>query len=323
MAKRKTSKNTNTEKAKSAKKAAHTKATSHSSSRPQSAAVAIATRTLAVLPPISDHARAAFLGQTTPQERAVLGGRTKAIDVLACAGQWIAIIKPALDRDRSRNSIRYPTGRLAFLCEETLALADAINHARAGQSGSSKAAARINATRATARHLRGELIHALQSITRGTADAAEVAAIERRDTDTDLVGALSDLAALAQGWLDRAAREPEVAPLVDGVLMASDVAAATSAAVALGAAGMDKSDAGRAGGKDPPAVNLVEGTVTAELRVVYRAFEKAHALDGNVPRLVATGSLHAIFGSHAKKTPATPPAPQAPPAKNAPATAAS
>ncbi len=265
----------------------------------------VATKTLASLAPLTSAARAAFLAQTTTQERADLGGRTKSDGVLRDAGTWIAQIA------KFRSKTRYGENRLAFLCESTLALADAIATAKTGRSGAASAGALRNGSIASARAVRDDLLHALQQVTRGSADAAEVADAARvAQRDDELAESLSTLADLAEAFLAKAKKDAGAAALAEGAsLTASDVDAARAASAALVSSGAARVTAGNARAQDTPEVNLAEGTVLAEMRVARRAFENANAIDPTVPRLNPGPATRNVLVSHAKAKAVAAPAP--------------
>jgi hypothetical protein len=271
-------------------------------------ATVVATKTLASLTPLTSAARAAFTTQTTTQERAELGARTKSDGVLRDAGTWIPIIA------KYRAKTRYGENRLAFLCESTLALADAMATAKSGRSGAASAGALRNGSITTARVVRDDLLHALQQVTRGSADAAEVADAARgAQRDDELAESLSTLADLAEAFLAKAKKDAGAAALAEGAsLTASDVDAARAASAALISTGAARVTAGNARANDTPEVNLAEGTVLAEMRVARRAFENANAIDPTVPRLVPGPATRHVLGTHSHGKTASPVAPSAP-----------
>ncbi len=268
----------------------------------------IATKTLASIAPLTPAARTAIGAQTTAQERADLGGRTKSDGVLRDAGTWIPIIA------KYRSKTRYGENRLAFLCESALELADAIAAATTGRTGASSAGAVRDGSFASARAVRGDLVHALEQVTRGSAEASAVADAARgADRDDELAESLGTLADIAEAFLAKAKKDAGAAALADGAsLAASDVDAARAAAATLVSSGAARVTAGNARVNDTPEVNLAEGTVLAEMRVARRAFENANAIDPTVPRLIPGPATRNVLASHAKAKVALPPA--APPA---------
>jgi hypothetical protein len=271
-------------------------------------ATVVATKTLASLAPLSAAARAAFTAQTTTQERADLGGRTKSDGVLRDAGTWIAQIA------KYRSKTRYGENRLAFLCESTLALADAIATAKTGRTGAASAGALRNGSISAARAVRDELLHALQQVTRGSAEAADVAEAARGgQRDDELAESLTALAEIADAFLTKAKKDAGAAALAEGAsLTSADVAAVRSAATALVSTGAARVTAGNARTQDTPEVNLAEGTVLAEMRVARRAFENANAIDPTVPRLVPGPATRHVLGTHSHGKASPPVAPSAP-----------
>jgi hypothetical protein len=271
-------------------------------------ATVVATKTLASLAPLTDAARAVFTGQTTAQERADLGGRTKSDGVLRDAGSWI----PQIAKHRVKT--RYGANRLAFLCESVLALSDAIATAKTGRTGAASAGALRNGSITAARAVRNELLHALQQVTRGSAQAADVAdAAREAQRDDALAESLTSLADIAEAFLAKAKKDAGAAALAEGAsLTAADVTAARSAAAALVSTGAARVAAGNARVQDTPEVNLAEGTVLAEMRVARAAFENANAIDPTVPRLVPGPATRHVLGTHSHGKVSSPVAPSAP-----------
>lgn len=274
----------------------------------------VAANVLATLPPITDDVRAAFLSQTTPAERADLGGRTKSDGVLREAGLWIAKIQSARQTFGS-TAIRYRDARVAFLCESTLSLADAINRARGGRTGARTSNSRRSAALLAARRVRDDLLHTLGQIARGGPDEAAIADVERDLThDDQLAVALKKLASIGEGWLASAATDPRIAALVSGAgLDATDMANARTAAASLSEAGAGRAVAGRALVQDTPEVNIAEGTVLAEMRAAKKAFDAGATINPAIPRLVPGPATRHVLGAHSRgPKPAPPPVPPTP-----------
>lgn len=265
---------------------------------PKNPAVRLASKTLASLPALSDAARAAFAEQTTPQERAALGGRTKSANLLREAGNWLTIINRAIAKDGG--SIRYGSARVAYLCETILALDAAMNEARGARTEAVTSSARREAAMQGARVVRDDLLEALAQVTLGTSHAAELADIERdRRHDDQLAVALDELAGLLDRLLARAEQDAKTAALTEAArLSRRDLAHARAAREAIVAAGSARVEAGARLRNDPREVNLAEGALLAEMRVAKRAFDAARARTAAVPQLVAGAATRAVFGPH-------------------------
>ncbi|HEX4516769.1 MAG TPA: hypothetical protein VH054_24645 [Polyangiaceae bacterium] len=305
------------------KKVSKSKATkAKSAAKPatvSSPSVVLATRALSSLPALKAAARDAFRAQTRAQERADLGGQTKSAGVLREAGAWIPTMAAALDRFGA--AIAYSKTRFAFYCESVLALSDAIAHATTTRSGSVTANARRDGALARAHEVRKDLRHALGDVTRGSDSAKRLATIDQRGQQDDVIASvLGQLADLADDVLASAKKDDGVAALVDGVLSAELVVEARDVAGDLTSAGAGRFTAGPARVQDPPEVNLAEGTVLAEMRVVKNAFERAHEKNASIPHLVPGPETRKVLASHAKgkvQPPALPPAQPSPPTNGA------
>lgn len=267
----------------------------------KSFATALATKTLATLPALTPAAREAFAQQTTPAERAQLGGQTKSAGVLRDAGAWLAVMTRALEKYGA--SIRYGEGRVAFFCEAILTLDEAMSSARGARTGALVSNARRNAAMRQARAVRDDLLPALAQVTRGTSVAAQIDDVERDLLhDDQLAIALGKLADVLEAELSRAAKDPKAKARLDGAtLTAADLARARGVQAALGAAGLERAEAGRTQHNDPPEVNAAEGTLLAEMRVAKKAFDAAHAQLATVPRLVPGPATRAVLGDHRGK----------------------
>lgn len=272
----------------------------------QNPAVALAVKTLSSLPALSDAARAAFAGQTTTEECAQLGGRTKSANVLREAGGWLAVINRGLAKHGE--VIRYGTARLAFFCEAMLALDAAMVEARGARTGAVASGARREAAMGSGRAVRDDLRHALGQVTRGTADAATLADIERDLLhDDQLAVALGKLGEILSAKLARAEEDPQTRALLDGArLSRADLERVEAAREAIVAAGSDRVEAGSRSRNDPRDVNIAEGMLLAEMRVAKKAFDAARTTLAAVPRLVPGPATRAVLGgrsgTHARRS---------------------
>ncbi|AKF06759.1 hypothetical protein [Sandaracinus amylolyticus] len=272
--------------------------------------VQIAERSLAALAPLREPERAAFLAQTTPEDRAALGARTRADGVLRDLGPLIAHIDASVAKYGT--TIRYGAPRRAFLAQTTLELADALATATGKRDGATSASAQRNAALRRGRAVFGDLAHALSSIARGSAEAARLDAVERDfDHEDTLARGLRQLAELARGWIERARTDEAARALVAGAhLTEADVTSAERAAEALLTAGADRVGSGRASANDPPEVNVLEGIVLAEAREAWRAFEAARSNHPSIPRLPLGTALRQVIGTRPKRAKPKPAAPK-------------
>jgi hypothetical protein len=276
-------------------------------------ATTIATNALTIVAPLSTAGYGAILNQTTKEERADLGGRTKGDGVLRDVGDWITLIMYARSKF-APSVLRYGDTRVAYLCMTALALGDVIAEARGARGGATSAGGARVAAFAAARSVRDDVLHALEQVTKGSADASALADVERDLAhDDQLAIALGKLADLADAWVTKAGKDEGVAALVSGAgLTSDDAAAARNAAAALVGASVDAKGAGSRAAQDPPDVNAAEGAVIAEMRIARRAFEQAKKKDPRVPALNPGAATRAVIGTHVRK-PAAKPAPVPPP----------
>jgi hypothetical protein len=268
-------------------------------------------RLLAPLPPLSAADREAFRGLSSDEDCETLGLRTRGENVEREALVWASTIAKVLAR--AELHVRYSKSRLAFFleCIDDLVAARRAQSASLGSVKTTRAV--LEKAIAQAEPLREDLSVALQQI--AGEDAVEKVTVQtaRGTKGRDplaLADSIERLATVAEGWL--AKTDARSRALVAGAnLRAGDVTLARAASLQLRLAAGDGTVSGRLVARDAPPVNRAEGRVLFEMKTAMRAFEAAHALDGNVPRLSPGPGTRSVLAPHprsAAKTAPTPPA---------------
>jgi len=255
------------------------------------------------LPELTDDDRNAFHSEHDETACIAMGGQTRSGAVRDLALTWISETKKAA----LANLIDLDASRVRWMVE-LLALLDA---QRAAAAGANTAQTTLRTTRDVAagqvKRLRTRLSSKLTLIARNTSFAAGVQD-QRSDGGTDSArrASLGALADIADKLL--ASRDTNiVARCRARKLTAADVEAARAAITALsGARGDVALGTPSAVGKDPPAVNAVEGRLLFELidarDAIDTAIEDGAAVSPLVP---SSATAHVLARAH-KKKPAAP-----------------
>jgi hypothetical protein len=292
---------------KTAKKKVGTKET-------KAAAPELAARLSAGLPSIAEAERSAFLGLASDEECEALGLRTRGENVEREALAWASVIVKVLARPELH--VRYSKARLAFFLECIDALSNARRAQAASQGTVKTSRAVLEKAIAQADPLREDLAVALQQI--AGEDAVEKVSVQTAKGSKGrdplaLADSIERLATLAESWLGKGDARSKA--LVAGAnLRAGDVTLARAAALQLRIAAGDGTVSGKLVVRDAPPVNRAEGRVLFEMKTAMRAFDAAHALDGNVPRLSPGAGTRAVLAPHPRTTAKAP----KPPATTAP-----
>lgn len=263
--------------------------------------------------------RAAYRSQFTDKECAEAGTLTKAVNVRNDAGGWILQIHRMKSGPDGRH-IKYPGARLIYLLDLYEQLDGAIQAQEAEQGDvretKNTAADHDDAARVTESTLYGDLD-----------DIAGNRPVERRDLDAaatpmttpeELVKRLRNLIELGRRWV--ATKDAELAVLVkDAELTPSVLDTAERAAANLEAARRGARSV-RVVNNDLPAVNLIEGRVTREMKHVKGRVDRARKDHPSLtPLIPSPGTRAAIIGRTKPPRPKTeksaPPPDTTPPEK--------
>lgn len=265
---------------------------------------------LSELPSLGEVQRKAFLRQFSDESCRALGATTRAA-VVELEAMRFARLAHGFLRGPSAASVRYAPARLAWLLECLDALVDAREAdvaargaVQAKQRGRSLAAER-------ALSLAGELSLALQDAAVGEESLArELNDARALVTPADDAAATLDaLAGVLESWLSRG--DATLAALLDGyALGAQDALAARDAASSLRAERARAQGGGNAS-TDGAAVNVREGRVLYELRLLRKLFHRASDRLGDpaIPRFNPSPTLRRVFTDDRKGTEGQPEAP--------------
>ena len=251
---------------------------------------------LSSLPSLSDVQRGAFRAQFDDETCRALGATTRAALVELEAMRFARLAHGFLTGPRA-SAVRYTPARLAWALECLGALVDAreADVAARGKVQATQRGRTLAAERATS--LAGELSLSLQDAAVGDADRArELTDARALVTPTDDAPALLDaLATVLERWLGR--NDPALTALLEGYgLSAADVRAARDAAATLRAERNRAQGTGNAS-TDGPAVNVREGRVLYELRLLRKLFHRASDRlgDPEIPRFNPSPALRRVF----------------------------
>jgi hypothetical protein len=240
--------------------------------------------------------RVAVHDQFSDAECLALGGETKSDDVRDGGFAWASEASKALLDPSLAPHIGHSIGRLAWLVELLAQLEAAKKSARPRQDIGRTIRSSRDVARVQARRLRSRLASKLARVVRSDPVAIAAASVPAH-TDDELQRALETLAAVAERAIKKHAVLAESARLTQG-----DATAARAMATALANARDDVSVGGRdARAIDPPAVNLIEGRIVHELRVLRDAWREAREDGVALQPLVPHPNLRRVLGSHPKK----------------------
>lgn len=268
-----------------------------------------AEQLVALVPALDDAARTAFEAAFTAAQCLDQGAATRSERVLRNGTKWAAVALPWL-RGSAAADVSYGLVRLSWLVELLVRL----GHERGIAAASDDDGAGITSERdgavARARQARKGLLNVLGRITSGRdKDAGMVAAAGKDARSLDaLRGSLKDLITVGTRLL----ADPSAAPLVAGGNLTQARLNAAKAALAALTSSDDKKQLGGSatGGKDSPAVNLIEGRVLLEMIHLRDAFDEAREDGIPVPVLVPdSGLAHALARTHATRKASADPAP--------------
>jgi hypothetical protein len=281
---------------------------------------------LARLPRLDDVQREAFSGQYSDAECTALGAKTQSGTVRATAFAWAADTAVALADAATAKGVRYGATRLAWLVELIVALDSARGAARDTAGAHEDVRTTRDLLRRRARDVRVELGAALDAVVRNHPDdeaALGAARFGEARTDDLLVASLERLAGLVVAFASRALRDADMRHRLEAACVTpedADVARDAASDFANAREGVALGGQSQ-GGKDTPAVNLVEGRVLFEMLRLRAARDQARARGLPLSALIVPPSLdHALARNRATAPVATPtpPAPTPPPPPPAP-----
>lgn len=250
---------------------------------------------LASLPSPGDLQRRAFRGQFSAERCATLGTKTRASTVELEAMRFAQDAAAYLRRPEAVG-LRYTPVRLAWLleCIGALAAARQQDVARKTAGSSLKAERSVAALRAAA--IGGELSLTLQDLAEGD-DSLRAELQTARATASpaqDVLALLDAHAHVLEGWLRGT---PELQALLDAARV--DASTLTEAKRAAEQLRSERTRAQPAGNTtaDSPDVNVAEGRVLYELRLLRKTFRRARERGGDpsIPALNPSPTLRRIF----------------------------
>ena len=258
----------------------------------------VARKLMKELPRLSPLLREGFHSLWTEAQCDAWGRRTRAVDVVRQANDWLAVAHQALESERSAD-VPYSRQRLAWLAALTAALEDEL----AGRPPPAAVAAREARTLALAeaRQLRARLFSRMVLLLGGDEARAAALAVANHGarTDSEVQTSLLQGALLLTRWRE----EARLRVLADELGLDEDLASRAGAA----ARALEETARAAAGvvaeRGDPPSVNRVEGRVLRELRSLQVAFEAARADGLAVPKLRVRPQLKSILSARAPLSP--------------------
>ena len=278
--------------------------------------LASVTQLLASLDPLTAVQEGSFTRQFSDARCDEQGAKTAAVNVLREACRAVAGMDAVV---RANGTLMgYMPVRLRFLaeCIQTLSMKVAMQAAMR-TTGSITGAALLIA-RSAAHTARTGLDTALKHVAEGNSDATARydAALGRPHSDSETVDSINNLVALARSWI--AGSDALLASLcASHAVTEAGCVAAASAAAALSTA-VNANKVGSAPARDLPDTNRIEGRVTLEMGVFYRANELGRTRNKSIAALVLGPTLRRVLiaKSHKKTGAATivAPAPASPPA---------
>lgn len=252
----------------------------------------ISRRLTRQLPKLSPLLREGFKSMWTDKQCDAWARRTKAVDVLHQAQDWLTVASGALAREHHED-IPYTPQRLAWLAELGVRLEDEL----AGTPKPDVMAARQARDEALAesKQVRARLRSRMVMLVGGDEERAAALAIANKGnrTPSEVAGSLTHLHELLSRWR-RDARLRVLADelgLDESLLLRADASARLLRDTELQAAsaGAERGDA--------PTVNRVEGRVLRELRALQLAFAAAKEEGLAVPALKVRPALKSLLSS--------------------------
>jgi hypothetical protein len=259
------------------------------------------------VPAIGADERAAFTAQFSNAECATLGAQTRSAAVRECAMTWSASVLKSVT-GLEKELVPYAPERLAFVLELIGGL-DVVRGKNAKTSATSTALrSERDLSRARLTEVAKRFVPVLTRAVKGNeAASAEVARLrDHGKSDRESAEAVQGLVKVARKLLTGTKAQKIVANSMG--LTAARVDAADAAAkalldarddVALGASGTHQ--------KDSAEVNVVEGRVLHEMRIMKASIEEARDEGASVPGLVPTAGVAHVFGRKPKKGEEVPP----------------
>jgi hypothetical protein len=250
---------------------------------------------LSLLPTPNEAQRRAFRAQFSDTRCAALGDTTRAAILEAEA---LRFAQGALEvlRGPTAAQVRYIPARLAWLLECVVTLTEQRTQDVRVRSDSSARKSERSVLEQKARLVSSDLSLALQDVAEG--DESLLAALRNARAKVspadDVLGLLDAHTAVLTAWLqgDEAVRTLLASARLDD----DTLAAAREAADALRRA---RSTANTAGNPqvDGPAVNVVEGRVIYEMRLLRKVFNRARERTGDrrIPALTPVPALQRVF----------------------------
>lgn len=244
------------------------------------------------LPKLSPLLREGFKSMWTDKQCDAWARRTKAVDVLHQAYEWLTIAAGALSREHHED-VPYSTQRLAWLAELTVRLEDEI----AGTPKPDAVAARLarDAALEESKQVRARLRSRMVLLVGGDEERGAALAIANKGSRTpaEVVAALQHLGELLARWR----RDARLRVLADEVgLDEALLVRAEGSARLLRDTELEAVSAGAVRG-DAPSVNRVEGRVLRELRALQLAFAAAREEGLNVPALKVRSPMKSLLSS--------------------------
>lgn len=255
---------------------------------PQSAAKRLTKQ----LPKLSPLLREGFESMWTGKQCDAWARRTKAIDVLHQAHDWLIVASGALARE-DHEDVPYSKQRLAWLAELTVRLEEEI----AGTPKPDVVAARLarDAAFDESRQVRARLRSRMVLLVGGDEERGAALAIANKGSRTpaEVTAALTHLRELLVRWR----RDARLRVLADELgLDESLLVRAEESARLLRDTELRAASAGAERG-DPPSVNRVEGRVLRELRALQLAFVAAREEKLDVPALKVRPAMKSILSA--------------------------
>ena len=258
-------------------------------------------RMLALVPAIGAEERMAFTSQFTPSACAKLGAQTRSGAVRECAVGWAARVLFAVTGSE-KDRVPYSAARLAFVLELIVAL----DAARSANTKTKAVSGALRTARDLARQrlalLRKRLVALLLRATQGDdVTTAEVTQLrDQGNTDRGSAESVQRLAKVAHKILAGTKAQKLVAgsiglnaSRVDGAEAAAKALLDAREGVALGASGTSQ--------RDSTAVNLVEGRLLLEMRIMRASITEARQDGASLMALVPVAGVAHVFGSQKKR----------------------
>jgi hypothetical protein len=242
------------------------------------------------LPKLSPLLREGFKSMWTDKQCDAWARRTKAVDVLHQANDWLGVASRVLGQE----DVPYSGQRLAWLAELTFRLEEEL----AGTPKPDVVAAREarDAALAESKQVRARLRSRMVLLVGGDEERGAALAIANKGSRTpaEVVTALQHLGELLTRWR----REARLRVLADELgLDESLLVRAESSARLLRDTELEAASAG-AEPADAPGVSRVEGRVLRELRALQLAFAAAREEGLSVPALKVRPAMKSLLPAH-------------------------